>query len=166
MIKSWLILLRVIGLIQILLAIYYCFFSLAWFLIEWQFIFLFQSVSFALIAALPVMIFIIISNNFPDKFIAGNQKRNFNRLFLVNFLLISFLFGFVFLDYKNVATIASGLGVNIYQLDFSFFVSLLLSTCMLLFHFVILYGLYWLRSHINYNANRKQFDFEMRDENV
>jgi hypothetical protein len=62
--------------------------------------------------------------------------------------------------------LATAFETPFYKLDIFFLGGLLISSIMLVFHFCILYGLYWLRSHINYNASRKQFDFEMQNENV
>ena len=165
MIKFWLILLRVICILQIILAVFQCFFSLIGFL-SGEIVFLLQAIAFGLIALLPIFTFVLIGNNFPDKIIAGKQRRNFNRIFLVNFLLIAFLFGFFFKDLRYAQTIATALTTPLYKLDIFFLGGLLISFFMLVFHFCILYGLYWLRSHINYNASRKQFDFEIQNENV
>ena len=165
MIRFWLILLRIICIIQLILAVFQCFFSLIGFL-SGQFVFLFQAIAFGLIALLPIFTIVLIGNNFPDKIVAGKQKKNFNRIFLVNFLLIAFLFGFFFKDLRHVQTIAKATATPLYQLHIFFLDGLLISFVMLVFHFFILYGLYWLRNHINYNASRKQFDFEMQNENV
>jgi hypothetical protein len=131
-----------------------------------EFVFLLQAIAFALMALLPIFTFILIGNNFPDKIIAGKRRKNFNRIFLVNFLLIAFLFGFFFKDLRNVRTLAKAFETPFYTLDIFYLGGLLISSIMLVFHFCILYGLYWLRSHINYNASRKQFDFEMQNENI
>lgn len=164
MIKFWLIVLRIICIIQIILAVFHCFFSLIGFL-SGQFVFLFQAIAFGLIALLPIFTMVLIGTNFPDRIIAGKQRKNFNRLFLINFLLIAFLFGFFFKDLRNVQAIAKLAATSIYKLNIFYLGGLLISFIMLVFHFFILYGLYWLRSHINYNASRKQFDFEMQNEN-
>ena len=160
MTRFWLIMLRIICIIQILIAISKCFVSLVG-LIGGQFVFLLQAIAFALIAALPVFTFIISNNIFPDKPIEGKLKKNFNRLFLINVLLTSFLFGFVFKDYKQAMSLSDQVG----HLYFIFFIDLSISIATLLFHFSILYGLYWLRSHINNNTSSKQFDFEVPNEN-
>jgi len=165
MIKFWLIVLLVICILQIILAIFQCFFSLIGFL-SGEIVFLLEAIAFGLIALLPIFAFVLIGNNFPDKVIAGKQRRNFNRIFLVNFLLIAFLFGFFFKDLRYAQTMARTLAMPLYKLDIFFLGGLLISIFMLVFHFCILYGLYWLRSHINYNAGRKQFDFERQDEIV
>jgi len=161
MIRFWLVILRIICIIQILIAVFQCFASLVGF-IGGDFVFLLQAIAFALIAALPVFTFIIANNNFPDKPIEGKLKKNFNRLFLINILLISFLFGFVFRDYREGARLSNLPGFESGYL--LFFIPFIFSCIVLIFHFSILYGLYWLRRHINNNTNRKQFDFE--NENV
>jgi hypothetical protein len=134
-----------------------------------EFIFLLQSIAFAFIAILPIITFNISNNYFPDKIIEGTQKKNFNRIFLINFLLISFLFGFVFQDfknYKNSVKISHTFPVEEnYKPLVSYLLSLIISCTMLIFHFSILYGHYWIRRYINNNADRKQFDFELQDEN-
>lgn len=159
--KFWLIILRIICAIQLVLAIFKCFTSLTSLLTDWEWIYFIQALAFALIAALPVRVFIVLSVNFPDKPIVGKQKKNFNRIFLINFLLIAFLFGFVFFDFKKDAAIAAQAGL-VHPI---FFIYFWLSILMLVFHFIILYALFWLRSHIYNNAVEKQFDFEMEDEN-
>ena len=161
MTRFWLIILRIICIIQILIAISKCFVSLVG-LIGGEFIFLLQAIAFALIAALPVFTFIISNNNFPDKPIEGKLKKNFNRLFLINVLPTSFLFGFVFKDYKQAMSLSDQVG----HLYFIFFIDVSISIAMLLFHFSILYGLYWLRNHINNNTSSKQFDFEEQDKKL
>ncbi len=160
MIRFWLIILRIICIIQILIAISKCFVSLFG-LIGGEFVFLLQAIAFALIAALPIFTFIISNKNFPDKPIEGKLKKNFNRLFLINVLLLSLIFGFVFKDYKQAMSLSDKLGQPYPFLFIDFTISII----MLVFHFAILFGLYWLRSHINNNTSSKQFDFEMQDEN-
>jgi hypothetical protein len=159
MTRFWLIILRIICIVQILIVIFKCLASLVG-LVRGEFVFLIQAIAFALITALPVFTFIISNNNFPDKPIVGKLKKNFNRLFLINVVLISFLFGFIFKDYKQVVSLSDKLGK-----PFSvFFIDFFISIITLLFHFAILYGLYWMRRHINNNVGSKQFDFELQDE--
>jgi len=142
MTRFWLIVLRIICIIQLLIAIFQCLASLIGF-IGGEFIFLLQAIAFALIAALPVFTFAIINNNFPDQPIEGKQKRNFNRLFLINILLISFLFAFVFRDYKDGIRLSNltGIGSGSFLI---YFISFIFSCIELLFHFSILYGLYYI----------------------
>ena len=161
MTRFWLIILRILCIIQILIVIFKCLASLVG-LVGGEFVFLLQAIAFALVAALPVFTFIISNNNFPDKPIEGKLKKNFNRLFLINFLLISFLFGFIFKDYKQAVSLSDKPGKTFSVFFIDFFISII----TLLFHFAILYGLYWMRRHINNNVSSKQFDFEIQDETV
>jgi len=128
-----------------------------------SFMMLLQAIAFGFIAALPILTFTVYNNNYPDKLIEGRQKKNFNRIFLINFLLIAFLFGFVFRDYRDGILQSRTLGVGS-GFDLVFFIPFIISCCTLIFHFSILYGLYWLRRQINNTISSKQFDFE--DENV
>ena len=165
MTRFWLIMLRIICIIQILIAIFLCFSSLFGLLTGGGFMSLLQAIGFGFIAVLPILTFTIYNNNYPDKLIEGRQKKIFNRIFLINFLLIAFLFGFVFRDYRDAIFYSSLPGFrsrpNLY-----FFFPFIISCLILVFHFSILYGLYWLRQQINNNVSSKQFDFEMKDENL
>jgi len=162
MTRFWLIMLRIICLLQTLIAIVQCFTSLFGVLMG-SFMMLLQAIAFGFIAALPILTFTVYNNNYPDKLIEGRQKKNFNRIFLINFLLIAFLFGFVFRDYRDGILQSRTLGVGS-GFDLVFFIPFIISCCTLIFHFSILYGLYWLRRQINNTISSKQFDFE--DENV
>jgi len=169
MTRFWLVMLRIVCIIQILIAVFQCLSSFTGLVLNGVFIFLLQSIAFALIAILPIITFNISNNYFPGRIIEGRQKKNFNRIFLINFLLISLLFGFVFQDFKDyrnsvrISHIFSG-EAN-YLSSVSYLLSLIISCAMLIFHFSILYGHYWMRRYINNNANRKQFDFEIQDKN-
>ena len=162
MTRFWLIVLRIICILQTLIAIVQCFTSLFGVLMG-SFMMLLQAIAFGFIAALPILTFTVYNNNYPDKLIEGRQKKNFNRIFLINFLLIAFLFGFVFRDYRDGILQSRTLGVGS-GFDLVFFIPFIISCCTLIFHFSILYGLYWLRRQINNTISSKQFDFE--DENV
>jgi cytochrome bd-type quinol oxidase subunit 2 len=146
-----------------LIAIFACFASLFDLLTEGGFMSLLQAIAFGFIAALPILTFTIYNNNFPDKLIEGRQKKLFNRIFLINFLLIAVLFGFVFRDYRDGVMLSNLPGFKSRSFFFFFF-PFIISCIVLVFHFSILYGLYWLRRHINNNVSSKQFDFE--EENV
>jgi len=163
MTKFWLIMLRIICIIQALVAVFLCFASLFGLFTGEGFMSLLQAIAYGFIAALPILAFTTYNNYYPDKLIEGSQKRYFNRIFLINFLLIAFLFGFVFRDYKDAVQITKLLGKESGP-SLIFFLPFIISCCLLLFHFSILYGLYWMRRHINNNANDRQFDFE--EENV
>lgn len=158
MIRFWLIILRIICILQALIAIFLCFASLFSLLMDGGFMSLLEAIAFGFIAALPILTFTIYNNNYPDKLIEGRQKKNFNRIFLINFLLIALLFGFVFRDYRDGVMISNLPGFK--SRSYLFFLPFIISCIVLIFHFSILYGLYWLRRHINNNVSSKQFDFE------
>ena len=168
MTRFWLIILRIVCIIQILMAVFQCLSSFTGLVLNGEFIFLLQSIAFAFIVILPIITFNISNNYFPDKIIEGRPKKNFNRVFLINFLLISFLFGFVFQnfsDYRNAVKLSHEFSVATkYGPPASYLISIIISCAMLIFHFSILYGHYWMRRYINNNVNHKQFDFE--EENV
>src|SRR6185503_3755244 len=138
--KFWLIILRIICGIQLLVAVFKSFSSITSFITDWEFIYLFQAVAFALIAALPVQFFIILANNYPNKIIEGKRKKNFNRVFLINFLLLAFLFGFVFKGFTQGTDVSEQTGL----LHPFFFLNFYISIAMLIFQFIILFGLFWL----------------------
>lgn len=162
MTRFWLIMLRIICIIQALIAIVRCFTSLSGLLIGGGFMLLLQGIAFGFIAALAILTFTIYNNNYPDKPIEGRQKKYFNRIFLINFLLIAFLFGFVFRDYRDASL--QSRSFNSVSDPLIFFIPFIVSCGILIFHLSILYGLYWLRRQIKNNVSRKQFDFE--EENV
>lgn len=155
--------LRIVCIIQILIATFLCLSSFIGLLISGDWVLLLSVIAFGYIASLPIFTFILFNRNFPDKPIEGKQKRYFNRLFIINFLLIAFLFGFVFSDYRSAVLQSRTLGQES-GFEIASFIPFIISCIILIFHLIILYGLYWLRRHINKNVSTKQFDFE--EENV
>src|SRR4030095_14031923 len=111
MTRFWLIMLRIICIIQILIAIFQCLSSLTGLLMGGGLMLLLHAIAFGFIASLPILTFTIFNDNYPDKLIEGRQKKYFNRIFLINFLLISFLFGFVFRDYRDAFLQSRSLGL-------------------------------------------------------
>lgn len=164
MTKFWLVLLRIICIIQLMITIFLCLSSLIGLLMSGDPVLLLPIIAFGIIAILPILTFTVFNRNFPDKLIEGRQKKNFNRIFLINFLLTAFLFGFVFSNYRATITQSKSLseepGSEIISIPF------IISCIVIIFHFSILYGLYWLRRHINFNATNKQFDFESPNEGI
>lgn len=163
MTRFWLTLLRIICIIQILITTFLCLSSFIGLLISGVLILLLSVIAFGFIAALPIFTFTVFNRNYPDKRIEGRQKKYFNRIFLINFFLIAFLFGLVFSNYRaaNLQSKSSDVGSGF---DLIAFTPFIISCCILIFHFGILYGLYWMRRQINNNVSSRQFDFE--DENV
>jgi len=103
----------------------------------------------------------VLGYNYPDKIIEGRSKKNFNRIFLINILLISYLLAYVIRDFRSGMDNVNDKGFFIFYLF-----SLIGSLSMLVFHLCILYSLFWLRKQITINASYKDFEFENQDENV
>ena len=163
MTRFWLTMLRIICIIQILITTFLCLSSLIGLLLSGFLILLLSVIAFGFITVLPIFTITVFNRNYPDRLIEGKQKKYFNRIFLINFLLIAFLFGLVFSNYRaaSLQSKLSGVGSDFDLITFTPFI---ISCCILIFHFSILYGLYWLRRQINNTVSRKQFDFE--EENV
>jgi hypothetical protein len=116
---------------------------------------------------LPIRVFIVLSNNYPDKPLQPKEKKNFNRVFLVNVLLISFLLAFVIYDYREAVRLSKIFVIGAPRPSrFEYYYDFFTSLSMLVIHLCILYSLFWLRKQININVNNKQFDFEMEEEKI
>jgi hypothetical protein len=165
MIRFWLIILRVVCAIQLVITIYTSFFLFTVLVTDGGFTYFLQGIAFAFIAALPVRVFIVLGNNYPDKAIEGKARKNFNRVFLINVLLITFLLAFVIRDYREAVRLSNVLSVGAAPPSrLSYYYDFITSLSMLIIHLCILYSLFWLRKQINLNVNKKQFDFEMQNE--
>lgn len=124
----------------------------------------FETIAFALMSSLAIMALNILGNNYPDKPVAGGQKTIFNWLFLLNFLLLAFLFGLFFAEYGQLKALSGIMSRPLATLPFRFFVPFLAIIMLLIFQFVILYGLYTLRRLLYINFfEKKQFEFEERE---
>jgi hypothetical protein len=120
---------------------------------------------FLLIFFQTILAINILNINYPDVPVTGKQKTNFNRLFLLNFLFLVFLFGTIFAEYRELNDIATFTGKHFFDLPFQFYLFLFSDTVILIFQFIILYGLYELRRELNFNFMKKEFDFE-KDQSV
>lgn len=145
---------------QIIMTAYYSIKSLVSLFKFKDIFFLFQSVIFVLITWLSVLTINILNNNYPDKPIVAEQKRTFNWLFILNFLLISFLFSLVFDEYRGQRLMADMFKRSVYSMPLNSFIPLFVNITMLIFEFIILYSLYSLRKLIYRNFMNKQFEFE------
>jgi len=161
MTRFWLIILRIICGIQLVITVYSSLFALTALFTGGGFMELVHAIAFALIAALPVRVFMVLGTNYPDKVIEGRSKKNFNRIFLINILLISYLLAYVIRDFRSGMDNVNDKGFFIFYLF-----SLIGSLSMLVIHLCILYSLFWLRKQITINASYKDFEFENQDENV
>ena len=151
---------RIVCVFQMLVAFFYLFRSLIDFAQTGILNFLFQTIAFTAITWLSILALIILNNNYPDKPIYGLQKRIFNWLFVINFLLLSFLFALVFSEYAELNLFLKLTNGSIFDLPLILSIKLLTYIIMLLFQFLLLYGLYNLRRLIYINFKRKKFEFE------
>jgi hypothetical protein len=120
----------------------------------------FKLLLFLLTIMLSILAVNTLNNNYPDTPVTGNQKKNFNRLFLLNFIFLAVLFGLIIAEYRQVSEIAELFNRHVLQLKFSYYVTLLGYVAVLIFQFVILYGLYELRRILYMNFRKKKFEFE------
>jgi hypothetical protein len=121
---------------------------------------LFQTTAFVLMSSLAILLLNILNNNYPDKPITGRQKSVFNWLFILNFLLIAFLFGLIFAEYGELHSIANLIDRPVLSLPFKLLVLVFTYITLLVFQFIILYGLYSIRRQIYRNFMNKEFEFE------
>src|SRR5688572_30745398 len=147
--------------LQMLATVYFTITSLFSLLQSGDIYYLFETIAFGLMSALSMLALNILSSNYPDKVIEGRQKRIFNWLFLLNFLLIAFLFGLFFAEYGQLKSFSRLFGRFIFILPFRLLLPLIAVVTLLIFQFVILYGLYELRRLLfkNFFVNKK-FEFE------
>lgn len=165
MTRFWLIILRIVCAIQLVITAYTSFFLLAALFTTGEFIYLWQAIAFALISTLPIRVFIVLSNNYPNKPLQPKEKRSFNRVFLLNVLLLSFLLAYVIYDYREAVRLSKTVAAGATQSRVVYYYDFIASLSMLILQLSILYSLYLIRKQINLNASDKEFDFEMQDEN-
>jgi len=113
--------------------------TLVYFLI---FVFLYQGLS-------------LINYNYPDTPLSQRQKKSFNWLYLLNFLLIAFLFGQIVNEWRTTIPIwlileeANEVSLSDYLFyGYSFLIAILL----FIFHIIFLGGMYNLRRLIYQNT--------------
>ena len=123
--------------------------------------YLLETAAFALMSALAVIALHTIGNNFPDKPIVGKHKAAFNWLFLLNFLLIAFLFGLFFAELGQLRMLSRITTKPMSGFPPSIILPIVAITFLLIFQFIILFGMYQMRKiiYVNFFA-KKQFEFE------
>ena len=121
-----------------------------------------EAVCYGLIFVFVYMGLSILNYNYPDTPLSNAQRRNFNWLFLLNFLLIAYLFGQLVTEVKYVFPwlpyVTGGLIMYL-----RFISTLLLDLFIFLLHLVFLVGMYQLRRAIYTNTTKswiEQFDEE------
>ncbi|MFC0772303.1 hypothetical protein [Terrimonas alba] len=115
---------------------------------------------FSSIFMLTILAINLVNNNYPDNPVEGRQKKVFNRLFLLNFVFLTFLFGFIIIEVREIKQLAMVSGKNFFDFSFSIFVLLILYIVMLILQLVILFGLYKLRLELYENFMNRKFEFE------
>jgi hypothetical protein len=115
---------------------------------------------FLFVILLAIFAINTLNNNYPDKPVEGSQKKTFNRLFLVNFIFLSLLFGFLISEFRLVNRLATITKKSIWELPVQFLLTLFLYTSTIIFQLIILYGLYTLRQVLYTNFRKQKFEFE------
>ncbi|SRR5258705_3075238 len=151
---------RVICIIQMLSASVLMMLSLTNLFVDGGFTAILGIVLFLCIFLLTILALNILNNNYPNVPIMGKQKTNFNRLFLINFLFLVFLFAMIFAEYRELTEVSVFINKPILKLPFELFIMLISDGIILVFQFIILYGLYQLRRELYFNFMKKEFDFE------
>lgn len=115
---------------------------------------------FLAIMFLAVLAIHLLNNNYPDEPVEGKQKKSFNWLFVINFLFLSFLFGFIISEFRSLNHLTNITGKTFFDFSFGIFLMLFIYAGMLIFQLIILYGLYKLRIELYTNFMKRKFDFE------
>ena len=115
---------------------------------------------FLLVMLLAIFAINLLNNNYPDKPVIGSQKKNFNRLFLANFFFLAFLFGFIIAEFRSLQELANRANLSITDLEIGFFKIFIGYILILIFQFMILYGLFVLRRLLYLNFTKQKFEFE------
>ena len=123
----------------------------------------FEGLCYGLMMVFLYQGFSILNDNYPDTPLSLSQKRNFNVLFLINFLLIAFLFAKVVVHWRFVRSIISGFTLEP-RGQFLVFLPLLMASMVFILNLVNLAGMYRLRTIIQEN-NQKKIDDEFINDN-
>jgi hypothetical protein len=151
---------RIVCLLQMLSASFFTIVSLISFFQSFRFAVFIRVVLFLLILMLSIIAVNILNSNYPDVPVTGRQKNNFNRLFLLNFIFLIFLFGILFGDIRQLNFFSGLTGRRVFQLPLRLFTEPAINFITLVFQLIILYGLYVLRRELYINFRNKQFEFE------
>src|SRR5687767_5895576 len=73
-------------------------------------------VLFTSVMLLTILAVNLLNNNYPDDPVEGKQKKSFNRLFIVNFLFLTFLFGFIIAEFRSLNKLAGATGKYLSEL--------------------------------------------------
>jgi hypothetical protein len=106
----------------------------------------------------------LLNYNYPDTPLTPRQRRHFNWLFLVNFLLVAYLFGQLISEWRRVIpwiTLVEGRFLNY----FSLLTMLIMNFVIFILQLVFLGGMFQLRRVIHQNTVNNwynQFDDEKK----
>lgn len=151
---------RMICIAQLLAASVNILQRLFYFFINFSFSNVAGLVLFVAIMLLCILAINLVNNNYPEEPIEGRQKKVFNRLFLLNFILLTFMFGFIIAEVRRLNLFAENLDIAFFQVPLSLFLMLLIYLSMLILQLIILYGLYRLRLELYSNFMKRKFEFE------
>jgi len=101
----------------------------------------------------------LLNDHYPDQPLSAKQKKQFNWLFLINVLLIIYLFAQVVTNYGILPLIWGTDGIDPDYLPF--LLPFVMALLIFLFHLVFLAGMYRLRRTLHQNTLRswyRQFD--------
>lgn len=151
---------RLLCVCQVILALYLLFASMIGFVTVSSFAGAIRILVYLMVASIAVLAINILNKNYPDTPITGRQKSTFNWLFLLNFLFLALLFGFVIAEYRSLKELAALIQKDFIALPASLIIIFIAQLLLLLFQLIILYGLYELRRFLHENFTRQQFEFE------
>lgn len=153
---------RVACFVQLLIAVMYGLLSLISTFKEGDLNFLIQTFAFFLIAWFAAFSVQTVNEHYPDVVISGRTKSVFNWLFLLNFLLLAFLFAQFIREYRALERVAELMHQHVLQLKSDMYPELIANGLMILLQAIILYGMYSLRLLLYRNFHKKTFEFEER----
>lgn len=123
-----------------------------------------ESVAYTLIFIFVYMGLAILNDNYPDVPLTPKQKRHFNWLFLLNFLLIAYVFAQLLVEWKGVFPIIFEIEAPLRT--YIMLISLVtINLLIFILHLVFLGGMYKLRRTIYENTVNQwvnQFDEEKK----
>jgi hypothetical protein len=152
---------RIICVVQLLAASVNALERLFYFFLNFSFSHVAGLLLFIAIMLLCILGINLVNNNYPEQPVEGRQKKVFNRLFLLNFVLLTFLFGFIIAEIRSMNQVAvTIMGRSFFEIPISLYLMLLVYLVMLIFHLLILYGLYQLRLELYSNFMKRKFEFE------
>ena len=155
---------RIVCILQLLITAFLASISLINLFQFWSFYYFFSAFAFSLVLSLAVLGINILNNNYPDTPITGTQKKGFNWLYLLNFLLLAYLFGLIFSELGALKNLKDLVRKSFFQLPIKFYFAVIINSIVLIFQLIILYGLYVLRRFLYQNIYNNKFEFETHKE--